>query len=137
MDGIKFQSKDESKYYEYAKGLKAKGKILNFELQPKYELQPKFKKYGKTYQPIYYVADFLIYCLDGSERVVDVKGMATPVAIQKRKEFDYRYPNLKLVWVVRNLTHGNKDGWIEYDELKKIRSKARRDKKKASESKCI
>ncbi|EPY2273957.1 DUF1064 domain-containing protein [Clostridium sporogenes] len=42
-------------------------KILNFELQPKYRLQPEFKKNGKTYRAITYVPDFLIYHFDTTE----------------------------------------------------------------------
>jgi hypothetical protein len=122
VDDIRFDSKDEARYYMDLKKRKAAGEILNFELQPRYELQPSFKKNGKKYQPIYYVADFLIYHNDGSLEVVDVKGMATPVAIQKRKEFDYHYPDLKLSWVARSLKY-SEDGWIDVDELKKIRSK--------------
>lgn len=58
IDGYTFDSKDEGKYYEYLKKLKSQNKILNFELQPKYELQPSFKKYGKTHRAITYAPDF-------------------------------------------------------------------------------
>lgn len=58
IDGITFDSKDEGRYYLYLKELKAKDKILNFERQPKYELQPSFKKYGKTHRAITYAPDF-------------------------------------------------------------------------------
>lgn len=34
--------------------------------------------------------------------------------------FDYKYPSLKLTWVARSLKYGQ-DGWINYDELKKLR----------------
>ena len=43
IDGTKFDSKDEAKYYEYLKQMKFEGKILNFELQPKFILIPKFQ----------------------------------------------------------------------------------------------
>ena len=129
VDGITFDSKDEAKYYEYLKKRKAKEEILNFELQPKYELQPKFSKNNKKFLPVNYIADFLIYHNDSSEEVVDVKGMATETALLKRKLFEYSYPNLKLTWVVRNLAHGNEDGWINYDELKKIRKEIKKCKK--------
>lgn len=121
VDGITFDSKDEAKYYEHLKKIKAKEEILNFELQPKYEVQPKFSKNNKKFLPVHYVADFLIYHNDGSQQVVDVKGMATETALLKRKLFEYKYPKLKLTWIVRNLTHGNEHGWIDYDELKKIK----------------
>ncbi|MCC0650730.1 DUF1064 domain-containing protein, partial [Clostridioides sp. ZZV15-6598] len=46
IDGIKFDSKDEAEYYLYLKDKKAKGEIKDFGLQQKFELQPKFKKFG-------------------------------------------------------------------------------------------
>lgn len=127
IDGYVFDSKDEGRYYEYLKKLKAKGKILNFELQPKYELQPGFKKNGKTYRAITYTPDFLIYHLDGTEELVDIKGMSTQQGEMRRKMFDYKYPELKLTWVASSYKFGNEDGWIEYGELKK---KRRENKKK-------
>lgn len=120
IDGYTFDSKDEGKYYEYLKKLKAQNKILNFELQPKYELQPGFKKNGKTYRAITYAPDFLIYHLDGTEELIDVKGMSTQQGELRKKIFDYKYPELKLTWLSRSLKYSS-TGWIEYDELKKIR----------------
>ncbi|QDY32692.1 DUF1064 domain-containing protein [Clostridium sporogenes] len=120
IDGITFDSKDEGRYYLYLKELKAKDKILNFEQQPKYELQPSFKKHGKTHRAITYAPDFLIYHLDGSEELIDVKGTETQQGNMRRKMFDYKYPDLKLTWVARSLKYSS-TGWIEYDELKKIR----------------
>lgn len=120
IDGITFDSKDEATYYQYLLKQKAQGKILNFELQPKYELQPAFKKNGKTYRAITYAPDFLVYHLDGSEELIDVKGMSTQQGEMRKKMFDYKYPELKLTWVARSLKYGI-DGWIEYDELKKKR----------------
>lgn len=127
IDGYTFDSKDEGRYYEYLKKLKAKGKIVNFELQPKYELQPGFKKNGKTYRAITYAPDFLIYHLDGSEELIDVKGMSTQQGEMRRKMFDYKYPDLKLTWIASSYKFGDKDGWIEYEELQK---KRRENKKK-------
>lgn len=126
VDGITFDSKDEARYYEYLKKKKAKGEILNFELQPKYVLIPGFKKRGKTYRPMTYTPDFLIYHLDGSEELIDVKGFSTQQGEIRRKLFDYKYPDIKLTWIARSLKHGV-DGWIEYEQLKKVR---RENKKK-------
>ena len=120
-DGILFDSKEEYRYYELLKQKKAQGLIVNFELQPKYLLQPLFKYNGKTIRAIHYIADFLIYHLDGTEEVIDIKGMAVPVALMKRKMMQYRYPELKLTWLSRSVKWGDTDGWIEYDELKKRR----------------
>ncbi|NFC47382.1 DUF1064 domain-containing protein [Clostridium botulinum] len=128
IDGITFDSKDEGKYYLYLKELKAKDKISNFEQQPKYELQPSFKKYGKTYRAITYAPDFLIYHLDGSEELIDVKGTETQQGNMRRKMFDYKYPDLKLTWISRSLKYSS-TGWIEYDELKKIRRENKKCKK--------
>ena len=123
VDGIRFDSKHEALYYELLKEKKAQGLIVNFELQPKYLLQPSFKYSGKTIRAIHYIGDFLIYHLDGTEEVIDIKGMAVPVALMKRKMMQYRYPELKLTWLSRSIKWGDTDGWIEYDELKRRRRK--------------
>ena len=117
-DGISFDSRSESLYYELLKRKKAQGEIVNYELQPKYVLQLGFTYFGKNVRPIHYIGDFLVYHLDGTEEVIDIKGMAVPVALMKRKMMQYRYPELKLTWLCRNLKRGDKDGWIEYEELK-------------------
>ena len=118
-DGISFDSRSESLYYELLKRKKAQGEIVNYELQPKYVLQLGFTYFGKNVRPIHYIGDFLVYHLDGTEEVIDIKGMAVPVALMKRKMMQYRYPELKLTWVCRSLKFGDKDGWIEYEELKR------------------
>ena len=126
IDGITFDSKDEGKYYEYLKELKAKGKILNFELQPKFIIIPKFKYKGETERASTYTLDFLIYHLDGTKEYIDVKGFETQQGTLKFKLLKYQNPNFNFKWVARSLKYG-KDGWIEYQELKKIR---RNNKKK-------
>ena len=123
LDGIRFASRDEARYYELLKRKKAQGEILNFELQPKYLLQLAYTYFGKNVRPIHYIGDFLIYHLDGTEEVIDIKGMAVPVALMKRKMMQYKYPELKLTWLARSLKYGDADGWIDYDELKKRRKK--------------
>ena len=120
-DGVTFDSKHEALYYELLKRKRAEGKIQNFELQPKYLLQPSFKYNGKTIRAIYYIGDFLIYHNDGTEECIDIKGMAVPVALMKRKMMQYRYPELKLTWLSRSIKWGDADGWIEYDALKRKR----------------
>ena len=121
LDGYIFDSKDESKYYELLKERKAKGLIINFELQPRYILQGAAPEVG--IRKIEYVGDFVIYHLDGTEEVIDIKGMATEGALLKRKMFLYKYRNLKLTWLCRSLKYGDADGWIEFEELKKRRKK--------------
>lgn len=130
VDGIKFDSKHESEYYILLKKEKEEGKIKDFELQKKFELQPAFKKYGKSFRAITYTVDFSIYYFDGKVEHIDTKGMPTQASEMRRKMFDYLYPNLKLTWLQKSIKHGDENGWIEYDKLKKIRSLAKKEKKK-------
>ena len=96
VDGIKFDSIKEAEYYCKLKILKQAGEIKDFGLQPRFELQPAFEKNGVKYQPITYVADFVIVNNDGTTDVVDVKGFETQVFKIKRKLFEYKYPDLNL-----------------------------------------
>lgn len=96
IDGITFDSQKEADYYCQLKLLKKSGKIKDFALQPKYELQPAFEKDGKKFRPITYIADFLITYNDGSTEIVDIKGIETKDFRLKKKMFEYRFPDLKL-----------------------------------------
>jgi hypothetical protein len=125
VDGYTFDSIDEYMYYEYLLSRKAKGEIINFELQPEYTLIPGFKKYGKTHRVITYAPDFLIYHLDGSKELIDVKGYSTQQGELRKKLFDFLNPGLKLTWVAKSLKY-SETGWIEYSELQKIRRSNKR-----------
>jgi Protein of unknown function (DUF1064) len=127
VDGIKFDSKQESEYYLHLKELKAKGEILDFTLQPKFELQPKFTKRGILFKAIDYKADFHVWLPDGTDYVVDVKGFETADFKIKKKLFERKYPQeLKLI------TYSKIDGgWIELADLKE----ARKQRKKLKEEK--
>lgn len=96
VDGIKFDSKKEAEYYIQLKLLKKAGEIRDIGLQPKFELQPGFEKNGVKYQPITYIADFVITNNDGTTEIVDVKGVKTQVFKIKKKLFEYMYPDLSL-----------------------------------------
>lgn len=134
VDDIIFDSKDESLYYQFLKKEKQKGKIKDFKLQPIFLLEKGKKVQGKTLKDITYVLDFLVIKNDDSEYVIDVKGMATEVANIKRKLFMLRYPDIPLYWVVRNIKYSKNYGygsqWVDYDVLKKIKSKEKRELKK-------
>lgn len=96
IDGITFDSKREARYYLDLKRLKAAGEIKDFGLQPKYELQPKFKKNGETHQAITYSADFIVDHNDGTTEIIDIKSaknFKTEVYRIKKKLFEYRYPD--------------------------------------------
>ena len=124
IDGYHFDSKIEAKYYEKLVSDKAKGLILNFELQPVFELQSKFRSCGINYRAIDYKSDFRIYENNGDETIIDIKGMATAEAKMKRKMFiklyGYKYLLKWLVW--------SGGEWLEYDDVVKARAKRRRAK---------
>lgn len=95
VDMYVFDSIAESKRYKELALLEKAKKISNLQLQPKFLLQKSFRKNGKTYRKIEYIADFM-YLENGQVIVEDVKGMETEVFKLKRKLFEYRYPTLEL-----------------------------------------
>lgn len=129
IDGITFDSKTEAEYYEYLKSLERDKKIYRLRCHPVYELQKPIERHGKKYKAIKYIADFEYWNEDEQINVVvDVKGYAMEDARLKRKLFAYKYPLYKLVWVAKSNKY-SKTGWIDYDELQKLRRKARRERK--------
>ena len=90
-----FDSIEESRRYKELKLLLRAGKISNLELQPHFLLQDSFKKNGKTYRKIEYIADFK-YIENEKTIVEDVKGIQTDVFKLKHKLFEKKYPELEL-----------------------------------------
>lgn len=124
--GITFDSKTEAEYYLYLLSCYQSGEITKPILQPHYELQPACKRYGKKYRKMEYIADFAYTeRKTGQHIVVDVKGYAMEDAALKRKLFAYKYPELCLIWVAKSQKYSS-TGWMEYDELMKVRRKTRR-----------
>ena len=104
VDGIKFMSPGEAEYYLEIMIRIAKGENIEVFLQPKFELQPKFRKNGVLYRPIGYVADFKIMYGDGRVEIIDVKGWGgytTPDFKLKHKIFERVYPDLSLTLLKR------------------------------------
>ena len=95
IDGHDFDSIAEGTRYRELALLERVGKIKNLELQPKFLLQEGFKKNGKTYKKIEYIADFK-YEENGKIIVEDVKGMQTDVFKLKHKLFEHKYPEYEL-----------------------------------------
>ena len=95
IDMYVFDSIAESKRYKELVLLQRAGKISELQLQPKFLLQESFKKNGKTYRKIEYIADFM-YEENGHVIVEDVKGKETEVFKLKRKLFEYKYRGLEL-----------------------------------------
>ncbi len=97
VDGIEFDSKAEAKRYCELKILERYGKIKDLSLQHKFELQPSFKKNGKTIRAITYVADFVYLDLEQMRIMVeDVKGFKTKEYLLKKKLFEYKFPTLTI-----------------------------------------
>ena len=95
IDMYVFDSVKEAKRYKELKLLERAGEISNLELQPRFLLQDSFKKNGRTYRKIEYIADFK-YIEKGRTIVEDVKGLQTDVFKIKHKLFEKIYPELEL-----------------------------------------
>ena len=93
VDDIAFDSMLEARAYKY---LRDNPNYLIYELQPEFELQPKFKYRGKTVRAIKYIADFMI-AYKGRFYVVDAKGMETPAFKIKLKMLYYTCPAINFV----------------------------------------
>jgi hypothetical protein len=126
IDGIRFASKGEGKRYLELKDMLAKKEIKQFELQPEFILLPRYWKCCKkvytdqtdkknrcpicgqqmaTNRPIIYRADFRIIHNNDRVSIEDVKGtggFTTPDFENKKKWFEFRYPELTLEIVKRS-----------------------------------
>ncbi|HWL22573.1 MAG TPA: DUF1064 domain-containing protein [Ureibacillus sp.] len=75
VDGHKFDSIAESKYYEQLKWILLSEQITSFKLRPQYLLQDSFKKNGVTFWKIECIAD--VYVIKNNDKV--------PILIIERK----------------------------------------------------
>ena len=96
IDGIVFDSKGEGSRYQELILLEKAGHIKNLQLQVPFELQPSFRKRGKTYRAINYIADF-VYEQDGITIVEDFKGFKNDTYLLKQKLFEYKFQTLFLL----------------------------------------
>ncbi len=97
VDGMKFDSQLEANRWQELKILQKGGAIKDLRRQVRFELQPKYKKNGKTIQSISYVADFVYYSFTERKIIVeDTKGYLTEVYKLKKKIFEYKYPHLEI-----------------------------------------
>lgn len=88
LDGICFDSKREAERYAELNILLKAGEIKDLILQPKFELQGKFRCRDKNYPAITYKADFqYTEAATGKIVVEDVKGMETETFKLKKKLF--------------------------------------------------
>ena len=117
----------ERDYYVYLLGLQKQGIVREIALQPKFELLPNFTRNGKHYRAITYTSDFAVLYTDGRLECIDVKGISTQQGEMRRKLFLYRY-DICLRWVTASKKY-SPTGWIDYDELQKLRREARKARK--------
>lgn len=119
-DGIVFDSIMEMKFYRdvVLPGVES-GRIVKYELQKEYVLQPKFTRENKLVRAITYVADFYIEYDDGGVEVIDTKGAADSLAKCKRKMFWFQYPDIHYKWITYVKKYG---GWIDWDEARRLRT---------------
>lgn len=97
-NGIKFDSKAEERRFDQLCILEKAGEISGLEVHVKYELQPSFKRGGKTIRAITYEADFR-YVENGAVVLEDVKGgkgTITQVFTLKTKILQFKYPDVEL-----------------------------------------
>ncbi len=101
VDGIRFDSTLEARYYEHLKLLKQAGVISKLELQVKCELLPaqKHPVTGKHIRAINYFADFRVTYPDGSVEYLDTKGFEKPEFKLKAKLFIGKYK--QSLWLIR------------------------------------
>ena len=101
VDGIRFDSTLEARYYEHLKLLKQAGVISELELQVKCELYPaqKHPDTGKHIRAITYIADFRVTYPDGSIEYLDTKGYEKPEFKLKAKLFIGQYK--QSLWLIR------------------------------------
>lgn len=126
VDGITFDSKSEAQFYEDLKKAQEAGRVVSFEIQPSFILQEGFVRYdGKKILPIKYVADFRVKYPDGSEEVIDIKGMETAMFILKRKMF-WKQFGIPLICLQYSKKYGER--WIELEELKRLRAENKKGK---------
>ncbi|QST02984.1 DUF1064 domain-containing protein (plasmid) [Pontibacillus sp. ALD_SL1] len=118
-----FDSREEANYYLYLLSQRDEQEILDIKFQPSFELQPAFKKNGKNFQKIQYVADFEVTFKNGKIEYVDVKGMMTPDFLLKRKLFEYKYPDKELKLVKYVQKYG---GWITLEQWKKKKGQSKK-----------
>lgn len=97
IDGNFFDSKKEATYYNQLKLRKRAGDIKEFSLQPRFDYHCCYTKndsdglihdYNKSY---FYKADFKVINNDGSEEIIDVKGVRTAEYKRKKKIVEALY----------------------------------------------
>lgn len=82
LDGIKFGSKKEARYYSDLKLRKKSGEVVFFLMQVPFNLPGNTK----------YRLDFMEFHSNGEIKFIEVKGMDLPMGKLKRKQTEALYP---------------------------------------------
>lgn len=128
--GVVYDSVMEMKYFrDVIEPQYESGWIKYYERQKSYVLLNNFRRNGQFIYGITYVADFYVEYINDTIEVIDVKGCPDDVAKMKRKLFWQIYPDIDYRWVTYNKAHG---GWVDYDELQKLKRAEKKEKKKKS-----
>lgn len=126
VDGIKFDSQLEAKYYYHLMTLKQLDQVKEIELQPEFLIQDKKKYKGETIRRIVYKLDFKVVYNDGYTEYIDVKGMTTPVSQLKLKLVKGMYPDVNFKWVGYSVKHVG--GWGDWHEIERRKRNEKRGK---------
>lgn len=96
-------SKSEAQYCDILAYKKKSGMIRDYEVQKKFVLQPFYENETYKLKPITYIADFYVNRYDGTNEIIDVKGMQTEVFKLKWKLLKYTLRNEKnLHYIILN-----------------------------------
>ncbi len=71
VDGMEFDSNLEAERWKELRILEKANQIIDLRIQVKFELQPSYKKNGKTIQSINYIADFVYYDLNKRKMIIE------------------------------------------------------------------
>lgn len=136
INGIKFDSLLEGRYYVMLLHLIEEGAVKSYERQVTYILQDKFRDEftGKMVPAIKYIADFVLTMPDGAIVVIDVKGKETQDFKLKQKMFCYQHRDIQFMCV--QWSEKDKE-WQDLEDIKKAQKERKKAKKLAEASKEI
>lgn len=98
VNGVKYDSKKESKRGQELEYMEKIGKISNLQRQVKFVLQDGYiNNKGQKIRPICYFADFQYTDENGQKIVEDSKGFRTKEYVLKKKMFQFKYPEYKFI----------------------------------------
>ena len=111
IDGYEFDSRMEADFYYRLKIMLYNKEILEFEVHPRFVLQPSFKFKGKTVQAITYTSDFKVVYANGEIHYIDIKGAKTNEFKIKEKMFKNMMKNEPNVDIYCLTLH--KETWVK------------------------